>query len=293
LCPDSSKYLFINEAALNFDHTFPGTNHSMKKGLLLSMCWAAFQTTYGQSRIYVNEYLNIGVGARGLSMSGATAASTSDVYSAYWNPAGLNKIDNDFQAGLMHAEYFAGIFKYDYAAVAMPLKDKKRTVGISFIRFATDNIPYTLDYVQPDGSFDESKLKGFSAGDYAVLLSYAQKLDIFRKHPEINTRIGTNAKILYRNVGSMANAWGFGIDVGMQMDYKRWKFGITAKDITTSYTAWSFSLTEEEKRVFEGTGNEIPIKSYEVMLPRLNFGVAHYFLNRSKISRYWRNWVLT
>lgn len=231
-----------------------------------------------QSRIYVNEYLNIGVGARGLSMAGATAASTSDVYSGYWNPAGLMKVEPDYQAGLMHAEYFAGIFKYDYGSLAVPLKNKNRALGITFIRFATDNIPYTLDYVQPDGSFNESKLKGFSAGDYAVLLSYAQKLNWFKKNKDIQARIGASGKILYRNVGSMANAWGFGLDLGLQVDYKRWMFGVTAKDITTSYTAWSFNLTEEEKKIFDATQNEVPIKSYEVMMPRLNFGVARNFM---------------
>lgn len=225
----------------------------------------------------MNEYLNIGVGARGLGMAGATAATTADVYSGYWNPAGLVHMESDIQAGLMHAEYFAGIFKYDYGSLAIPLKNKHRALGISFIRFATDNIPYTLDYVQPDGSFDESKLREFSAGDYAVLLSYAQKLRVFRD-TAVRTSIGANAKILYRNVGSMANAWGFGLDIGIQTHYKGWRFGLTAKDITTSYTAWSFHLTEEEKAKFSGTGNEIPIKSYEVMLPRFNFGVARNFL---------------
>jgi hypothetical protein len=250
----------------------------MRKALLSAAMLGLALNMHAQSRIYVNEYLNIGVGARGLSMAGATSASTSDVYSGYWNPAGLVGMESDIQTGLMHAEYFAGIFKYDYGAVAIPLKSKDRALGISFIRFATDNIPYTLDYVQPDGSFDDSKLKEFSAGDYAVLLSYAQKLNIFKKNPLLQTSIGANAKVLYRNVGSMANAWGFGIDIGLQAKYKRWKFGLTAKDITTSYTAWSFHLTEKEKETFTATGNEIPIKSYEVMLPRLNFGVARSLL---------------
>lgn len=250
----------------------------MRKVILSAAMLGFAVNLHAQSRIYVNEYLNIGVGARGLSMAGATSASTSDVYSGYWNPAGLVGMESDIQAGLMHAEYFAGIFKYDYGAVAIPLKNKDRALGISFIRFATDNIPYTLDYVQPDGSFDDSKLKEFSAGDYAVLLSYAQKLNIFKKNPLLQTSIGANAKVLYRNVGSMANAWGFGIDIGLQAKYKRWRFGLTAKDITTSYTAWSFHLTEKEKETFTATGNEIPIKSYEVMLPRLNFGVARSLL---------------
>lgn len=249
----------------------------MRKIVLTACLLGSVLAARAQSRIYVNEYLNIGVGARGLSMAGATAASASDVYAGYWNPAGLVNLSSDIQAGLMHAEYFAGIFKYDYGALAIPLKNKDRALGLSVIRFATDNIPYTLDYVQPDGSFDESKLKDFSAGDYAVLLSYAQKLKIFR-NPEVRTSIGANAKVLYRNVGSMANAWGFGLDIGVQAQYKGWRFGLTAKDITTSYTAWSFHLTEEEKKKFSGTGNEIPIKSYEVMLPRFNFGIARSFL---------------
>ncbi|MFT4062847.1 MAG: PorV/PorQ family protein [Edaphocola sp.] len=254
----------------------------MKQVLLGVFAMAGAASLHAQSRIYVNEYLNIGVGARSLGMAGATAASVSDVYAGYWNPAGLIHMDADVQAGAMHAEYFAGIFNYDYGSLAIPLKGKNRALGISFIRFATDNIPYTLDYVQPDGSFDESKLKGFSAGDYAALLTYSQKLNFLKKHPEWETSIGANAKVLYRNVGSMANAWGFGLDIGLQARYKSWKFGLGMKDITTSYTAWSFHLTEHEKEVFSGTGNELPIKSYEVMLPRFNFGVAHSFIKPEK-----------
>src|SRR5690606_4245417 len=133
----------------------------------------------------------------------------------------------------------------------------------------------TLDYVQPDGSLDESKLKGFSAGDYAVLLSYAQPLKIF-KNQNLVTNIGGSAKVLYRNVGSMANAWGFGLDLGLQGSYKnRLVFGLMMKDITTSYTSWTFKLTEEEKEIFRNTNNEIPIKSYEVMLPRFNLGIGY------------------
>lgn len=230
-----------------------------------------------QSRIYVNEYLNIGVGGRGLAMSGANIASTGDVYSGYWNPAGLIKIKEDFQVGLMHAEYFSGISKYDYASVAMPGKNKKYVLGLSFIRFGTDDIPYTLDYVRPDGTFDESKLKGISAGDYAGIFSFAYKPEWF-DNEDIETRIGANAKVLYRNIGSMANAWGVGIDVGMQMDYKRWTFGAMLKDATSTYTSWSFNLTEDEKKVFGQTGNEIPVKSYEIMNPRLNIGAAYQFM---------------
>ncbi len=227
-----------------------------------------------QQRVYVNEYLNIGVGGRALAMGGSVAATSDDITAAYWNPAGLMLVKPDLQLGLMHAEYFAGNSKYDYAGVALPLKGKNRCLGLSAFRFATDDIAYTIDYVQPDGSFDDSKLKSISAGDYAFLLSYAQTL---REGKHMQTQVGANLKIIYRHIGSMANAWGAGLDLGLQSKLGQWRFGITAKDITTTVTAWSFHLTDQEKAVFGQTGNEIPVKSYEVMTPRFVLGLGRYF----------------
>lgn len=231
-----------------------------------------------QSRIYVNEYLNIGVGARALAMGGAQAASTADAYSVYWNPAGLVRMDNDAELGLMHAEYFAGIFQYDHGSFGLKLKDKKRAVGLSFTRFGANNIPYTIDYVQPDGSFDESKLKDISASDYAFNISYSQLLNWFKHNAKVKASLGANAKIIYRHVGSMSQAWGAGMDLGLQFYADKWRLGISARDITTTTTSWSFNFTEREKEVFRQTDNEIPIKSYEVMYPRLNIAYARYLL---------------
>lgn len=246
--------------------------------ILLSIGWLlGIQPLSAQKKIYVNEYLNIGVGAKGLGLAGAQSASANDVTAAYWNPAGLMQIQNNMEVGLMHAEYFSGNAKYDYGAIAKPLKGKKQVVALSVLRFAIDDIPNTIDYIQPDGSFDESKLKSMSAGDYAFLLSYAQGLKWF-KNPNLKMNIGVNAKVIYRHLGSMANAWGAGIDVGIQARYAQWRFGVMAKDITTTYTSWSFHLSEKEKQIFGQTGNEIPVKSYELMYPRLNIGVARSLL---------------
>src|ERR1043165_4901434 len=111
-------------------------------------------TTYSQFRKYSNEFLNIGAGARGLGMGGAQVASVKDATSAYWNPAGLVNVKDNPQLAIMHAEYFAGIGKYDYASLALPLKDNKRTIALSVLRFAVDDIPNTVFLVQPDGSID-------------------------------------------------------------------------------------------------------------------------------------------
>src|SRR5258708_39181818 len=89
-----------------------------------------------QFRKYSNEFLNIGAGARGLAMGSAQVASVNDGTSGYWNPAGLAAVKDHPNVNLMYSEYFAGIGKYIYTSVALPIQDNKRTIGISLLRFA-------------------------------------------------------------------------------------------------------------------------------------------------------------
>ena len=87
-----------------------------------------------------------------MAMGNAQVASVTDGTAGYWNPAGLGQCKNNPQLNLMHAEYFAGIGKYDYVSLALPLKDNKRTLGLTLLRFAVDDIPNTIFLVQPDGA---------------------------------------------------------------------------------------------------------------------------------------------
>jgi len=227
-----------------------------------------------QFRKYSNEFLNIGAGARGLGMGGAQVASSNDATSGYWNPAGLVVIREQPSISFMHADYFAGIGKYDFASVIIPAKNVKRTIGISMLRFAVDDIPNTLFLVEPDGSVNYNNIRTFSSADYAFLLSYSQKL---KDEENKKLYIGGNAKIIYRKVGTFANAWGFGIDAGIQYKTKKWQLGLVARDITTTFNAWSFNFTEREKEVLYLTNNDIPVKSTEMTAPRLIAGGAYTF----------------
>src|SRR4051812_28870828 len=137
--------------------------------LLMTVCSLS---AFAQFRKYSNEFLNIGAGARGLAMGGAQVASVEDGTAGYWNPAGLVGVKDIPSLHVMHAEYFAGIGKYDYASLAVPLADKKRVVGLSILRFAVDDIPNTLFLVEPDGSLNYNNIRSFSSADYAFLLSY-------------------------------------------------------------------------------------------------------------------------
>src|SRR3954463_15089699 len=82
----------------------------------------------GQFRKYSNEFLNIGAGARGLAMGGAQVATVDDGTAGYWNPAGLVGVKDVPSINLMHAEYFAGIGKYEFGSLAIPLRDERRVI---------------------------------------------------------------------------------------------------------------------------------------------------------------------
>ena len=237
------------------------------------------QTTLAQFRKYSNEFLNIGAGARGLAMGSAQIASVSDGSSGYWNPAGLVNVVDRPQVNLMHAEYFAGIGKYDYASLAIPLKDNKRVIGLSILRFAVDDIPNTIFLVEPDGTINFSNIQTFSSADYAFLFSMAQQVNL-RKNKKINA--GINAKIIHRKAGDFASAWGFGFDAGIQFTDKKWRMGAVVRDVTTTFNAWSFNLNEKMREVFYVTQNEIPVKSTELTAPKLILGGAYDFrLNKT------------
>src|SRR5436189_465917 len=236
---------------------------------------------FGQFRKYSNEFLNIGAGARGLAMGSAQVASVEDGTAGYWNPAGLVGVKDHPNLNLMHSEYFAGIGKYDYASIAFPVQNNKRVIGISALRFAVDDIMNTLFLVEPDGSINYNNIQSFSSADYAFIFSYAQKLKE-KANQKIN--FGLNAKVIHRSVGKFAKAWGFGIDAGVQVIQNKWRFGITARDITTTFNAWSFNFTEREKEVLYLTNNEIPVKSTEMTAPRLVLGVGRDFKLSKKVS---------
>jgi len=230
---------------------------------------------------YSNEFLNIGAGARGMSMGNAQVASVSDGTSGYWNPAGLVNVKDYPQLNLMHSEYFAGIGKYDYANLVLPLKDNKRTLGLTLLRFAVDDIPNTVFLVQPDGSIDFSNITTFSSADYAFIFSLAQQMN-WAKNKKIS--FGLNAKIIHRQAGDFARAWGFGFDAGMQITGNRWKIGIVAKDVTTTFNAWSYNIDEQMREVFYVTQNDIPVKSTELTAPQLILGGSYNFKINKKIN---------
>ncbi|TXK36763.1 PorV/PorQ family protein [Pontibacter qinzhouensis] len=219
---------------------------------------------------YSNEFLNIGIGARALGMGNVQAALADDATAGYWNPAGLLRMQNRYNVALMHSELFAGIAKNDYGSFAMNL-DSTSALAVSVIRLGVDDIADTRRLQNEFGYIQYDSIRFFSVADYAFLLSYAKKSNLIK-----GLQLGANAKIIYRNVGEFANAWGFGIDAGAQLQRGTWQFGLMAKDITTTFTAWTHNVEALEEAYLQ-TGNDLPENTAELTLPRLVVGVGKTF----------------
>ena len=234
------------------------------KAFFLSWCLFAAHLTHSQDLApkYSNEFLSLGVGAEAYGMGNAVVAQTNDVNSMYWNPAGLVGVQKWAEVSFMHSEYFAGIAKYDYFALGHSI-DENSSIAIGFIRFGVDDIPNTTQLIDNNGVINYDNVSSFSAGDYAFMGSYARKLKV------TGMSIGGTAKIIYRKVGDFAKSWGFGLDAGLKYEMnKHFSFGLLARDITSTFNAWVFTLDDQTQNVFLQTGNEIPENGLELTLPR-------------------------
>lgn len=225
---------------------------------------------------YSNEFLSIGAGARLMGMGGAGSAMVDDVTAGYWNPARLINIPGKLDFSLMHSEYFAGLAKYDYGGVAYKL-DAGSAIGLSMIRFAVDDIPNTLELIDQEGNIRYDRITGFSAADMGILFSYSRKMEI----PGL--QVGANVKLIYRHTGEFAKAWGFGIDAAVAYSVSNWHLSAIARDVTGTFNAWSFNQ-DLLAQTFEWTGNQLPVNSLEVTVPRLILAASRDFRLNNQLS---------
>lgn len=249
-------------------------NHLKFKYYFLTILLSIFLITplnAQTNRNYSNEFMNIGVDAASLGMGGAVVASTKDINSGYWNPAGLVNLQ-DSAIALMYSNYFANIANYNYIAFAMPL-DNRTAIGISMIRFGVDDILDTTKLIDQQGNINYDRINLFSAADYGFTFSYARKL------PISGLNYGVNAKIIRRIIGDFASSWGFGLDLGIQFKSKNWEFGIMTRDITTTFNSWTFDddRLQDIQNAIPGENQEEP-EPNEITLPKLQIGAAKTFV---------------
>ena len=219
---------------------------------------------------YSNEFMNIGVDASSISMSGAVTSSINDVNSGYWNPAGLTAVEQG-EISLMHSNYFANIANYNYVAYAKPI-DNQSAIGLSMIRFGVDDILDTTQLIDDQGNINYDRINLFSAVDYGFIISYARKM----LTKEIS--YGINTKIIRRIIGDFASSWGFGLDIGLQLKTSNnWRFGLMARDISTTYNSWSINETRliDIQNAIDGQNQDVP-NSTEITIPKIQLGISKF-----------------
>lgn len=233
--------------------------------------WVSSISAQDNTPKYSNEFLALGVDARAFGLGNSMVAHTSDVAAGYWNPAGLVSMSADYQLGLMHSSYFGGIANYDYGAFAMKLEDSA-ALSVSVIRFSVDDIADTRFLFDANGSVNYDNIRFFSASDYGFLASYSRQLKVLH-----GLRVGGSAKVIRRIVGDFATSWGFGLDVGGQVSWGKWNFGLVGRDLFGTFNSWSIA-DDELAATYAQTGNALTSQSLEITLPRFILGVSRAFV---------------
>ena len=237
-------------------------------GLLLSASPGHAQNF--QSVKYGDDFLSIGGGARALAMGGAYTAVANDVTAAYWNVAGLTRVNN-IQTIYMHAERFSGVVGYDYGGVAIPVNpDNNSVVGVTFMRQGVDGIKNTLDAWDEERDLPKSDpanyITEFSYADMAFLLSYASSTTQFFSW-------GVSAKIVNSRIGPFADAWGYSLDIGMLFEGDFANVGIQLVNVPSLMKFWSVH-TENLGQLAEVYDDEVPSGQNEKTPMSLKFGIS-------------------
>lgn len=144
------------------------------------------------------QFLKIGAGARAIGMGGSYTAVSNDIYSVYYNPAGVVNTSGFGQVAFNHANWLASI-NYDFAALSINLAE----IGTLFFSLTSLGVPEdkvrTFDYPEGDG-------RVWDASSLAIGAGFAKKLtDKFA--------IGFHAKYIREAIWN-TSASGFAIDVG-------------------------------------------------------------------------------
>jgi hypothetical protein len=170
----------------------------MKKTLFLILVCsflASSQTKVGSTAA---PFLNIGIGPRAISMGGAFVATSNDVTSLYWNPAGVAQSRTN-EALFSYTRWFADI-SYNWAGAMVNLGDFG-AVGLS--------LTY-LDYGEMEVttmSEQEGTGEMFTASDLAFAATYAYNLtDRFS--------MGMTAKYINQRIWN-SSASAFAVDLGI------------------------------------------------------------------------------
>ena len=164
------------------------------------------------------NFLKIGAGARSAALGGSFTAVNNDIYSLYWNPAGISEIKTIEITG-MRNNWIADI-DYNFIGGVIPLKNFK--LGISGILLTMDDIDKTIETI---GGYQ--KIGTFSPKDYELVISAGKKIND-------NLNLGLSLKYIKSELDNY-DADAVAIDAGLiyKTKIENLQFGFAMKNLGT------------------------------------------------------------
>ena len=144
------------------------------------------------------QVLKITPGARALGMGTAYVGVSDDIYSTYFNPAGLTRSKGNSQVAFNHSSWLADI-NYDFAAASINVDE----LGTLFATFSSLRVPKdevrTFEYPEGDG-------RTWDANSLVIGVGYARSLtDRFS--------VGFHFKYVQESIWN-SSANGIALDIG-------------------------------------------------------------------------------
>lgn len=186
--------------------------HSIKYIVLTVILIMLAQLVQAQDNNSAAAYIRMGIGARTIAMGEAGTASTMDVTSAYWNPAGLHNM-KDVEFSSMYALNMGYDRSYKYAAIGK--RYEFGSLALNWINASVDDIAGYDDNDQPTGFF------GYN--EHNIALSYANSWK--------RIQYGITPKFYLSSMDDEVKT-GAGFDLGLRYDINQYLVaGLMARDL--------------------------------------------------------------
>lgn len=193
------------------------------------------------------EFLKFDVGAAYSARGGAVVAQVNDVYSLYYNPAGLAEL-NHKEISFMHNSYLVDV-NHEYLALGSKFKFGSIGLSFSLVNYGEEKI---TTYNNPFGN----NLGTFNGKDMVFQLGYAKKI-----YERLN--VGISGKYIQSKIKNF-KADGLAFDLGFQ--YKL----IEGIQIGAAY---------------QNLGSKLKYISDSEDLPRLfKIGIGYEYKNKLKLG---------
>lgn len=169
------------------------------------------------------SFLKIAIGAKNIAM-GETGATSDDVNSVYWNPAGLTATGSK-QLSLMHAIWFENI-SYEYLAYSHPTDIGTFGLALNYL---------SMKAIEKYDENDNFLTETYKPSDMAATISYSRKLSLRGEADAIS--VGLNVKYISSKLED-EKATAFAADVGgvydkIKIKNEKLKIGLVVQNIGT------------------------------------------------------------